>query len=48
MIYVARSGFKPSREIAPLIEREKPDLVIEELAERHLDSLAETVAQEGR
>ncbi|NEW95434.1 alginate O-acetyltransferase [Rhodopseudomonas sp. BR0G17] len=48
VVYVARSGFKPSREIAPLIEREKPDLVIEELAERHLDSLADTVAQEGR
>ena len=48
VVYVARSGFKPSREIAPLIERERPDLVIEELAERHLDSLAETVAQDAR
>lgn len=48
VVYVARSGFKPSREIIPLIERERPDLVIEELAERHLDSLADTVSQDAR
>ncbi len=48
VVYVARSGFKPSRQIVPLIEREAPDLVIEELAERHLDSLAETVVSDGR
>jgi hypothetical protein len=48
VVYVARSGFKPSRQIVPLIEQEAPDMVIEELAERHLDSLADTVALDGR
>jgi hypothetical protein len=43
VVYVIRSGFTPLRDIRPWVESEAPDLVIEELAERHVSSIAESL-----
>jgi hypothetical protein len=42
VVFVVRSGFRSSRLMAPYIAKEAPDLVIEELIERHLPSVAES------
>lgn len=41
VVYVARSGFTPWREVRPYVDREAPDLIIEELVERHVSSIAD-------
>jgi hypothetical protein len=46
VVYVIRSGFSPWRDIRPYVEKEAPDVVIEELVERHLDSTADSLAKE--
>lgn len=46
VVFVVRSGFTPLRQIEPYLENEAPDLVIEELVERHLPSVPESIARE--
>jgi len=40
--FVVRSGYKPFRLTQPYLDNEAPDLIIEELVERHLPSVAES------
>jgi hypothetical protein len=40
--FVVRSGYKPFRLTRPYLDNETPDLIIEELVERHLPSVAES------
>jgi len=41
IVHIARSGFTPWRDLQPTIDREAPDLIIEELVERHVSSIAD-------
>ncbi len=46
VVYIARSGFTPWREMQPYVDREAPDLIIEQLVERHVSSIADARARE--
>jgi hypothetical protein len=45
VVFVVRSGFTPLRELQPYLDKEAPDLVIEELVERHLPSMSDSIAR---
>lgn len=46
VVYVSRSGFTPWRDVQPYVDHEAPDLIIEELVERHVSSIADAHARE--
>lgn len=46
VVFVMRSGFTPFSHVGPYIAREAPDLVIEQLVERHAASIADSLARE--
>lgn len=45
--FVIRSAFLPFSQLQPYVDNEAPDLIIEELVERHLPTVAESVAREN-
>ncbi|MCG6207516.1 alginate O-acetyltransferase [Rhodopseudomonas sp. HC1] len=46
VVYISRSGFTPWRDVQSVVDREAPDLIIEQLVERHVSSIADARARE--
>lgn len=46
VVYISRSGFTPWSEVRPYVDREAPDLIIEELVERHVSTIADARTRE--